>query len=42
MYLQVEGENKLYPGWWNGEAWEGRLLKTTFKIIKWKRNLSYD
>jgi hypothetical protein len=42
MHLNVKNKPKHVSGWWNGEKWEGLRLRPGDRVIKWKRNISYD
>lgn len=42
IHMVVDGLSKEVAGWWNGEKWEGLRVKHHYKIIKWKRQITYD
>jgi hypothetical protein len=35
--VHMRTQDKVLPGWWNGQFWEGLRLKESDKVILWKR-----
>jgi len=42
LHLKIAGVDLIVPGWWDGNAWQGRLLKPEHAVCKWKRVISHD
>lgn len=42
LHLKVKGKDKPTSGWWTGQDWDGLRLKSSEKVVQWKRNHEYD
>lgn len=33
---------KIILGWWTGSGWDGAKLQDNYRVLRWKKNQSYD